>query len=333
MMQGSGTGGKYIKFKDPVVEQICVSKWSSDGIGLTPEDAAKVTDIGTTFKGNTEITSFDELEYFGVTDIFGDSSNAINGAFYNCTSLKSVKVSPNLTRFGYSCFNGCTSLYNINIPTSCQYIERYSFKNVPAHIDVDVPNIIRIGNGAFYESGIVSLKAPTLDTINDKVCNHCIYLTQLDLQNVSQIKGGAFHSANLEDVELYLPKLTLWSYGLFTNTNIKKIIDLGSIVDFDSDVSTGNAMFANCKKLEYANLPSTLKVINNNVFNGCESLEVVKLNSTTPPTLGTGVFTGTPSTMKIYVPNESVEAYKTAPNWSAFANQIKPISEYVEPNE
>lgn len=29
----------------------------------------------------------------------------------------------------------------------------------------------------------------------------------------------------------------------------------------------------------------------------------------------------------VYVPDELVEAYKTATNWSAFANQIKPISE------
>ena len=50
---------KYIVFADPVVEQICVANFSSDGIGVLTEDAAKVTDIGTIFNGNTEITSFD----------------------------------------------------------------------------------------------------------------------------------------------------------------------------------------------------------------------------------------------------------------------------------
>jgi hypothetical protein len=42
------------------------------------------------------------------------------------------------------------------------------------------------------------------------------------------------------------------------------------------------------------------------------------------------VFAGTKSTLTIYVPDESVEAYKGATNWSAYADQIKPISEYVE---
>ena len=32
----------------------------------------------------------------------------------------------------------------------------------------------------------------------------------------------------------------------------------------------------------------------------------------------------------IYVPDKLIEQYKTATNWSVFANQIKPLSEYVE---
>ena len=57
---------KYIVFKDPVVEQICVSNFSSDGVGVTEEDAAKVTSIDTIFRENTEIVSFDELQYFAI---------------------------------------------------------------------------------------------------------------------------------------------------------------------------------------------------------------------------------------------------------------------------
>ena len=32
----------------------------------------------------------------------------------------------------------------------------------------------------------------------------------------------------------------------------------------------------------------------------------------------------------VYVPDELVDAYKTATNWVAFADQIKPISELEE---
>lgn len=45
---------------------------------------------------------------------------------------------------------------------------------------------------------------------------------------------------------------------------------------------------------------------------------------------GTNAFTGTKiasGTGYVYVPDELVEEYKVATNWSTFANQIKPLSE------
>ena len=98
MMQGGASGGKYIKFKDPVVEQICISKWSSDGIGLTPEDAANVTDIGTTFTNNTEITSFTELPMFGINKIS-------ERAFYNCTNLFELTLFEGITKIEQRAFS------------------------------------------------------------------------------------------------------------------------------------------------------------------------------------------------------------------------------------
>ena len=37
---------KYIKFADPVVEQLCAQKWG-DGIGITLAQAKSVNDLGT----------------------------------------------------------------------------------------------------------------------------------------------------------------------------------------------------------------------------------------------------------------------------------------------
>ena len=55
----------------------------------------------------------------------------------------------------------------------------------------------------------------------------------------------------------------------------------------------------------------------------CNSLTLITINSTTPPSLGSSVI---PSTVtSIYVPNESVEDYKTA--WSDYADYIKSIDE------
>lgn len=49
--------------------------------------------------------------------------------------------------------------------------------------------------------------------------------------------------------------------------------------------------------------------------------------------LGTDAFSETPisnGTGFIYVPDSLVDAYKAETNWSTFADQIKPLSEYSQ---
>ena len=60
-------------------------------------------------------------------------------------------------------------------------------------------------------------------------------------------------------------------------------------------------------------------------FNGCSSLKEVTFLHTTPPKYN-NTLTGCSSLESIYVPDESVNAYKTATKWSQFASNIKPLS-------
>ena len=49
--------------------------------------------------------------------------------------------------------------------------------------------------------------------------------------------------------------------------------------------------------------------------------------ATTPPTIGSGVFSDTHSSLVIYVPAASVETYKSAANWLQYADKIQAIVE------
>lgn len=66
-----------------------------------------------------------------------------------------------------------------------------------------------------------------------------------------------------------------------------------------------------------------------NIFKSMQALDTVIFHSKTPPNMIADI--GNPSKYTIYVPDESVEAYKSATNWSNYADYIKPLSEYVEP--
>ena len=77
----SGNVVEYIRFADPVVQEICATNWGDGaGTGITKELAAAVTNFYDKFTGNTEITAFPEIKYFtGLT--------TLENAFSGCTNL------------------------------------------------------------------------------------------------------------------------------------------------------------------------------------------------------------------------------------------------------
>lgn len=97
-------GSDHIKFADELVFSILMSKGvSSDGVGITKEDAARVTSISTWFQ-QSAIETFDEFEYF--TNVTSLASNA----FQNCTSLRSIVLPESIKTIGSSALYGCTAL-------------------------------------------------------------------------------------------------------------------------------------------------------------------------------------------------------------------------------
>ena len=113
-----------ITFADPNVKNLCVANWDTDGDGEMSEDeAAAVFDLGEVFKGNTSITSFDELVYFnGLTSIG-------KNAFLGCNAVKYLTLPNNLMMIKQNSFDGCTSLQSVTIPASVEYIYQSAFAN------------------------------------------------------------------------------------------------------------------------------------------------------------------------------------------------------------
>ena len=87
-----------IKFQDESTKLICTLHWDENEDGeLSYEEAAKVTDLGTAFKGSS-ILAFTELEHF--TGLEGIADKAFNG----CVSL--VKI----TLYGHK-----NEVYNVGV--------------------------------------------------------------------------------------------------------------------------------------------------------------------------------------------------------------------------
>jgi hypothetical protein len=73
-------------------------------------------------------------------------------------------------------------------------------------------------------------------------------------------------------------------------------------------------------------LSATLIEISDRAFADCLSLNTIICYAIEPPTISSNTFPNV--SFDIYVPDEAVEAYKAATNWSSMALRIKPLSEY-----
>lgn len=75
-------------------------------------------------------------------------------------------------------------------------------------------------------------------------------------------------------------------------------------------------------------IPSTVVTTYNYFITQATNLDELVMLPTTPPTLnGVNVNTWGKATWKLYVPDASLNDYKTAQNWSSFASRTYPISD------
>lgn len=81
------------------------------------------------------------------------------------------------------------------------------------------------------------------------------------------------------------------------------------------------------KNIISATIPASVTKIGNYVFRYCNALESITCLATIPPLLTSTSFANASDTFKIYVPAESVDAYKAARSWSTYANYIEAIPE------
>ena len=102
----------------------------------------------------------------------------------------------------------------------------------------------------------------------------------------------------------------------FNNSDIK------SVVIEDGVTSIGNSAFYECTSLSSIILPETLTTLSNEwVFGSCKNLKEVYFYATTLPYIAYGVFRNLNPI--IYVPAESLAAYKSALYWQDF--DVRPM--------
>lgn len=282
------------------------------------------------------------------------------GQFRGCTALERVVLSKSLAKVANYAFFRCSSLKEINfddIPDIGEYafaycgfdgfeviapkltaINVYAFAYTGISKVRDLGQITSVANYCFSDcANLTDVVLPeTLITIGARAFNNCSSLMNINLpQSITTIGTWAFNLCAQMKGEINLPNLTGSLGGnTFRGTAISKVLSLGSITTITGPDKIGwdqvYPCFYNCKQLVEVNLPATLTSISLGTFQYCTALETIICRATTPPTLGSSVFSNTNSTFIIYVPAASIPDYAAATNWSGHASRLAPLEDHED---
>lgn len=125
--------------------------------------------------------------------------------------------------------------------------------------------------------------------------------------------------------EITLPVLEEMRDSVFGNSGIERLIIP------EGYQKIGNSILQGCPNLILVDFPTTVTSISSggSLFWNMKNKVTVICRATTPPALSSFGYNGDPKA--IYVPDASIDAYKSAAGWSPQAAKIQPLSTYVEP--
>lgn len=247
-----------------------LNAWCASENEILASEAMRVTNIGTIFKGNTLLESFEELKYFGVTTL-------VNEAFYQCTNLKSIDIS-NITSCGTYVFREC-ALTKLEVPETMTTIPTGFCSWCWSLKDLTLNRSYRLSSYYGYEFGECPIEKLTL--------GGTLVATSKDSLNLSNLKelyykeGVTELMTNMSGIieKISIPKsasLMPVSGTYFGNAkNVEFIIANGANYKYENGLLTSSdGTICYRGNLSEVSLPESIKKV---ASYGCSSLKVLSI--------------------------------------------------------
>ena len=215
---------------------------------------------------------------------------------------------------GASCFEGCTGLTSITIPSSVTSLGDYCFPGCSGLTSITIPSsVTSLGDGCFQDcSGLTSITIPSsVTSLGDYCFPGCSGLTSITIpSSVTSLGDGCFQDCSGLTSITIPSSVTSLGGNCFWNCS-----GLTSITIPSSVTSLGDFCFQGCSGLISITIPSSVTSLGGNCFLNCQKLETVYFEGKYCNSHYAGL--KIPTTSIIKVPTEYLQGYKDAfgPNY------------------
>ena len=280
-----------------------------------------------------------------------------NRTFSYCSALTSVEIPNSVTSIGDSAFSNCDKLSTITINTttpptfgSIYSMEFYVFVPSESVDTYKATNVLKKYPNNIYSLPILkgeyltgTIKMPSNRDYSLNNIFHNNYPKYFDKLYINDIEVSTDYS--LKENTSYTFKFELFDKRLIGGRLFSDNNYVTSVTIPDSVTRIGNNAFMNCRitninipesvtniggyafrstALTEITIPSSVTEIGYNILEYNNVITSITILATTPPTLSSKSISGS-NNCPIYVPAESVDAYKAATNWSSLADRIQAI--------
>ena len=152
-------------------------------------------------------------------------------------------------------------------------------------------------------------------TIGSSAFSGCSSLTSLTIPNsVTDIGSSAFSGcSSLTSVTIGNSVTTIGSGAFFSCSSLTSVTIGNSVTEI------GYYAFSGCSSLTSVTITNSVTTIGYYAFSGCKNVKQITVEAVTPPECSINTFDGVNTKeCKLFVPKNSVDAYKKANGWKEF---------------
>ena len=233
--------------------------------------------------------------------------------FNGCSGLKSITIPSSVTSLDDYCFYGCRGLTSITIPSSVTSLGKFCFSYCRGLTSITIPSsVTSLSESCFYGcSGLTSITIPSSVTSLGNYCFlSCTSLTSITIpSSVTSLGERCFYDCS------GLTSITIPSSVTSLGSScFNSCIGLTSITIPSSVTSLGDYCFNSCSGLTSITIPSSVTSLGENCFLGCRGLTSITIPSSVT-SLGDYCFNSCSGLTSITIPSSV-----TSLGWNCFVD-------------